>query len=120
MTLSCKDFAMRTLFALVAVIVAGLFVAAPASSFDLAKMLGGSEEQDLHTFKLIHVDDLKAFMADSSSHVHIFDANVPETRAAFGMIPGAKLLSSDDDYNVATELPANRNAKLVFYCTDTH
>jgi hypothetical protein len=99
--------------------VAGLLFAAPLFAFNLSQLLGGGEGQDLHTFKLIHVADLAKLMADKDSQIHIFDANAPETRAGFGIIPGAKLLASDDSYDVATTLPADKNAKLVFYCADT-
>lgn len=46
------------------------------------------------------------------------DANSAETRAKMGVIPGAKLLSSSSQY-AATELPASKDAKLVFYCAST-
>jgi hypothetical protein len=36
------------------------------------------------------------------------------------VIPGAHLLTSDDKYDVAKELPPAKNAKLVFYCADLH
>jgi hypothetical protein len=99
--------------------VAGLLFAAPLFAFNLSQLLGGGEGQDLHTFKLIHVADLAKLMADKDSQVHIFDANPPDTRARFGIIPGAKLLSSDDSYDVVATLPSNKGAKLVFYCADT-
>ena len=43
------------------------------------------------------------------------DANGQETRASQGVIPGAVLLTSSSEYAL-TELPANKNSKLVFYC----
>ena len=98
-------------------VVAGLLFAAPLFAFNLSQLLGGGEVQDLHTFKLIHVADLAKLMAGKD--VHIFDANAPETRARLGIIPGAKLLSSDDSYDVAATLPSDKRAKLVFYCADT-
>ena len=110
---------MRIRLTAAAVAVAGLLFAAPLFAFNLSQLLGGGEEQDLHTFKLIHVADLAKLMADKDVHVNIFDANAPETRAGFGIIRGAKLLASDDSYDVASTLPADKNAKLVFYCADT-
>jgi rhodanese-related sulfurtransferase len=96
--------------------------AASASAYDLPKLLGGpgSDQQNLNTFKLIHVTDLASLMQDKSAGVHIYDANVPETREKFGVIPGAHLLASDDAYNVITTLPADKNDLLVFYCANTH
>ena len=44
------------------------------------------------------------------------DANTEETRGKFGIIPGARLLSSYRDYEPAVELPADKAQQLVFYC----
>ena len=35
-----------------------------------------------------------------------------------GVIAGAKLLSSFDHYDIQKELPADKNAPLVFYCSN--
>jgi rhodanese-related sulfurtransferase len=112
---------MRTRFLWLLATVVAVTVAAPAFALDLPKLLGGTgDEQNLNTFKLIHVADLASLMNDKTADLHIYDANVPETRAKFGVIPGAQLLSSDDDYNVAATLPASKSAPLVFYCANTH
>ena len=79
---------------------------------------GNKEGPD--NFQIIHVADLAKLMADPSSKVQVFDANHPSTRENFGVIAGAHLLSSSDNYDVAKELPADKNTKLVFYCADTH
>jgi rhodanese-related sulfurtransferase len=50
--------------------------------------------------------------------VSIYDANNPTTRAKFGVIPGAKLLTDYVNYEVS-ELPAAKSDKLVFYCANT-
>ena len=89
---------------------------ARASAADLAKILENKEGPD--KFQIIHVADLVKLQADPTSHVQVFDANHPSTRDRFGIIPGAHLLSSDDNYDVAKELPADKSAKLVFYCAD--
>jgi hypothetical protein len=95
--------------------------AAPARPFDLSKMLGNPDQDEaLDTFKLIHVSDLAASIANPKSGVQIYDANHPDTRAQYGIIPGAHLLPSADGFSVAQELPADKNAKLVFYCANTH
>jgi len=69
-------------------------------------------------FKVIRADELANLMADSSSHVRVYDANLPDTRLRMGVIDGAHLLSSYDTYNIAKELPADKNARIVFYCFD--
>jgi hypothetical protein len=98
-----------------------LTAATPARSFDLSKMLGNPDhDAALDTFELIHVSDLAAALAKPNSRVLIYDANHPDTRAQYGIIPGAHLLPSADGYSVTQELPANKNAKLVFYCANTH
>ena len=76
------------------------------------------DHQGPEKFKLIHADDLASLMTVSSSHVQIYDANFPDTRERLGVVDGAHLLSSYDNYKVAKELPADKNAPLVFYCYD--
>jgi len=89
-----------------------------SSAWDkLSILLTGKRADD--TFKIIRVDDLVALRADPNSHIVIFDANVEDTRNKYGVIPGARLLTTYDHYNVATELPPAKNAKLVFYCANT-
>jgi rhodanese-related sulfurtransferase len=95
-----------------------LTLAARASAGDIGKLLENKEGSD--NFQVIHVDDLAKLMGNPASHVQIFDANHPSTREQYGVIPGAHLLSSYDNYDVARELPADKNAKVVFYCADSH
>lgn len=112
---------MQTAAGLIAFAMLSLMLFAAAGSaraFDLAKLLNNKPEAD--NFKLIDVDALAKLMADPNSHVNIYDANGPGLRSTAGVIPGAHLLSSDDQYNVATELPPQKNALLVFYCADRH
>lgn len=54
----------------------------------------------------------------SEKNAHCFDANGEETRAKFGTVPGAKLLASYRDYDLGL-LPEQKDAKLVFYCSNT-
>jgi hypothetical protein len=89
-----------------------------SSTWDKLSALLGLAHQD-DNIKLIDVADLAALRADPNSHVLILDANVVSTRKRYGVIPGARLLSSYDNYDVATELPSAKNAKLVFYCANT-
>jgi hypothetical protein len=100
------------------VFMTAIALAARASAADLAKILENKEGPD--NFQVIHVADLTKLMADPASHVQVYDANHPSTRERFGVIQGAHLLSSYDNYDVARELPADKNTKLVFYCADSH
>jgi hypothetical protein len=109
---------MRKPAAILAVIGAIIIVAIPAIATDIGSIINNKPEQD--SFQLIHVDDLAKLMADPNAHVHVFDADGPQVRNTEGMIPGARPLSSDSHYDVAEELPSNKNAKLVFYCHNLH
>ena len=91
-----------------------MIVALPALATDIGSIVNNKPERN--NFQLIHVDDLAKLMADPNAHVHLFDADGPQVRKTEGLIPGARPLSSDSHYDVAQELPSNKNAKLVFYC----
>lgn len=109
-------FLWRGLFGLIAAI--GMLTvpfAAPASAADIASVINNPHAAPAN-IHVIHVKDLARLKADPNSHVRIYDANPPSVRDSEGMIPGARPLSSADNYDVADELPSNRNAKLVFYC----
>jgi rhodanese-related sulfurtransferase len=55
-----------------------------------------------------------AVLAGGGAAVVFCDANNADTRAKYGTIPGAVLLSSYDGYDPGGELPTG--AKLIFYC----
>ncbi|MGO9263830.1 MAG: rhodanese-like domain-containing protein [Candidatus Binataceae bacterium] len=98
--------------------VAGV-ATSPARAFDLSQLMGhGNNDPTLETFKLIHVADLKTLMETDKNSLHIYDANAAETRDQYGVIPGATLLNSDDNYDLAL-LPTDKDATLVFYCANT-
>ena len=113
---------MLTRFLVMIIAIGAMLIsAAPARSFDLSKMLGNPDHDEaLDTFKLIHVSDLAAAIAKPDSGVMIYDANHPDTRAEYGIIPCAHLLPSADGYRVSQELPADKNTTLVFYCANTY
>jgi hypothetical protein len=70
-------------------------------------------------FRLIRVDDLAKLRADHSAPVEVYDANPSTVRERYGVIPGAHLLDSLE-YEPAEVLPKAKDAKLVFYCANTH
>lgn len=51
--------------------------------------------------------------------VTVVDANGEQFRKENGVIPGALLLTNYRQYDPATELPASKSDKLVFYCANT-
>lgn len=95
-----------------------LMPVAPARAFSIASLIGNQAPPD--HIKKIHTADLVALMHDPKAHVVIYDANLHDVRVQYGIIPGARLLSSPGGYDVAAELPADKHAKLVFYCTNLH
>ena len=68
-------------------------------------------------YRLIELPELES-LQKGQPPATVLDANDAEFRETNGVIPGAKLLSSFDHYDIQTELPANRNAPLVFYCSN--
>lgn len=76
-------------------------------------------EAKTKTFKTLHVADLAALLEAKPSDLALYDVNVDSTRTHAGIIPGAKLLSSSNKYDIAKELPAVKSSKLVFYCANT-
>ena len=112
---------LRTRRSIVSGIVGALVLSVTASAlaFDLASILNNKPKEP-DKFAIIRVDNLASLMNDPNSHVNIYDANGWGLRSTAGVIPGAHLLTSDDKYDVAKELPPAKNAKLVFYCADLH
>src|SRR5205807_8699810 len=54
----------------------------------------------------------------SAKQATVLDANSNDFRAKNGVIPGAILLTSSSEFAVS-ELPAKKDAKLVFYCANS-
>ena len=99
----------------------GWAIRSPANGASLTAKLSSllsNHDQGADRFSLIHVNDLAPLMA--KGEVTVFDANGDDTRARYGVIKGAKLLTSSDTYDAAKELPANKGAHIVFYCANTH
>ena len=71
-------------------------------------------------FTSIRVNDLVAMRNSNDGAVTVLDANGTDFRTKNGTIPGAVLLSSYSKYDVEHELPAQKEAHLVFYCADSH
>jgi len=71
-------------------------------------------------FRLLHVNDVASLVDGPGKKVTLLDANGTDFREREGVIPGAVLLSSYKGYDVAKELPPEKDAPLVFYCADSH
>jgi rhodanese-related sulfurtransferase len=68
------------------------------------------------SFKKLSVSEVVELQKTGSAV--ILDANGPDYRRENGTVPGAVLLSSAAKYVTATELPADKGTKLVFYCAN--
>lgn len=66
-----------------------------------------------HDLPEISIDDVQAGMAAKT--LTVFDCNGDKTRKRVGVIDGAILVDDEETYD-ASILPADKNAKLVFYC----
>jgi hypothetical protein len=84
--------------------------ASGCSKDDPAKTASSSAE--FPTMTLDEVD--KAVTANEATAV---DCNGDRTRKKLGVVPGAVLVTDDEAY-AASELPADKTRKLIFYCTD--
>lgn len=103
-----------------AIAVALIVNATPARALSLSRLLGGSDSESVPGLKMIHSGELAAMIGRHPRNLFIYDANPPDVRAEYGVIPGARLLPSDDSYNVTETLPPDKQAMLVFYCHDRH
>jgi hypothetical protein len=83
----------------------------------LAASCGPSREEG---FKLVHIDDVVALQQSPDAKVTIVDANGADFRTREGIVPGALLLSNYKTYEAEKELPPRKDARLVFYCADSH
>ncbi len=92
------------------VVVLSLFGCSRARSGDHATGNGASAAKAIPQTPLAQVRKLV-----ETKSATVLDANGEDTRKQYGVIPGATLLSSADDYALS-ELPKDKSARLVFYC----
>jgi|SRR5215472_13882007 len=108
---------LATILILLAFLAAGLLGwPLHARALDLGKLLDNVESDNVNSIDVAH---LSALLADKNSHVFVYDADPANSREKMGVIPGATVLSSWNKFDVATELPRDKNAKLVFTWQDT-
>lgn len=69
-------------------------------------------------FKKIGVNDLDQMLANKKVKIYLYDANVASTRKNAGIIPGAVLIDSSDQFDLKKALPTDTNSQLVFYCAN--
>jgi uncharacterized small protein (DUF1192 family) len=81
---------------------------------DKDKSAAGSaaKADDLPTMTVAEVDQ-----AIAAKQAQAIDCNGERTRKKLGVVPGAILISDEEEYP-ASELPADKTTKLIFYCAD--
>lgn len=99
----------RTLSFVLLLAVAGCGSSGAATTEAAPAVAAGVKELD--------VPAVAALVATNAAVV--LDANGTATRTQFGIVPGARLLTSSSRFDVATELPANKASTLVFYCANS-
>lgn len=62
------------------------------------------------------VDELDRLLA--ANQASAVDCNSEKTRKRSGVVPGAILITDDETF-AASELPAEKTRKLVFYCANS-
>ena len=67
----------------------------------------------------ISVQEVQKYVQDKAPNVAIVDANNDDARTDAGVVPGAILLTSYNQYAM-TELPKDKNTTLVFYCYNSY
>jgi len=92
-----------------------------AAALSLAAIAGCSKSNTADTAAA--EDNLPRMTVDELDHALAakdavpVDCNTDKTRKRAGVVPGAILISDDDSY-AASELPADKATKLVFYCAN--
>lgn len=69
--------------------------------------------------KEISVKAVKQLIDSKAKNVAVLDANNAEARADAGVVPGAILLSSYNQY-AFSELPKDKATMLIFYCYNSY
>ena len=81
----------------------------------VAAALGLGCKADTSGLQTFAVEEVVQQLADANQRPLLCDANNDETRARFGSIAGALLLSSYRDYDLG-ELSADKSRPIVFFC----
>jgi rhodanese-related sulfurtransferase len=97
-------------------VVIALMVSALGVSGGRALACPGDSQEAAPQVKQVSLAELERLIKDEK--VSIYDANGDKTRAKYGVIPGAVLLSDIANYPLDV-LPSAKDRKLVFYCANT-
>ena len=78
-----------------------------------SKDKGASSEAETQ-FSTMTLDDVEKGLA--ANELTAVDCNGTDTRKKFGVVSGAVLVADEETYP-ASDLPADKTRKLVFYCS---
>lgn len=67
----------------------------------------------------ISVQEVQKIVQDKPANVAIIDVNNDDARKDAGVVPGAILLTSYNQFAIS-ELPKDKNTTLVFYCYNSY
>jgi phosphoribosylformylglycinamidine (FGAM) synthase-like amidotransferase family enzyme len=74
-----------------------------------------TEQKDEQKLATMTMDEVEA--AITSGQASAVDCNGDRTRKKDGILPGAIMVTDEEQYG-ASELPADKSRKLIFYCAD--
>jgi phosphoribosylformylglycinamidine (FGAM) synthase-like amidotransferase family enzyme len=74
-----------------------------------------TEQKDEQKLATMTMDEVEA--AITSGQATAVDCNGDRTRKKDGILPGAIMVTDEEQYG-ASELPADKSRKLIFYCAD--
>jgi rhodanese-related sulfurtransferase len=103
----------RLVLAISLVVTAALPAAALACSAHAGAQQAAAAKPELKT---VTINELA--LLTEAKQAQPIDANGAETRAKYGVIPGATLLTSVSSFDPVKELPSAKGSKLVFYCAN--
>ena len=83
---------------------------------DKAEAANKTDDKDKDNIPAMTVDEVDHALA--AKEVQAVDCNSPNTRKRIGVVPGAIMISDNESY-AASELPADKATKLVFYCASS-
>jgi hypothetical protein len=95
------------------ILVAAALSLAAVSGCSKSNTAPGAEVED--NLPTMTVDELDRALATNQARP--VDCNSDKTRKRAGVVPGAILVTDDESY-AASELPADKTTKLVFYCAN--
>jgi len=76
----------------------------------------GRHDDKVRPIVEVSVAKLSTLLKENKAYA--VDANSKDTRAEYGVVPGARLLSSSNRFD-DSELPDDKTKQLVFYCANT-